>query len=45
MWCAGHLGLVDDDVVEVSNLQRQVMHSEDDEGTKKVDSARKSIEK
>ena len=41
---AGHLGLVDDDVVEVSNLQRQVVHSELDEGRCKVDSAKMSIQ-
>ncbi len=36
----GHLGLVDFDVVEFSNLQRQVLHSTADVGRKKLDSAR-----
>ncbi|SFR35936.1 SAMP-activating enzyme E1 [Halogeometricum limi] len=35
----GHLGIVDDDVVERSNLQRQVVHGDDDVGTPKVESA------
>lgn len=35
----GTLGIVDDDVVERSNLQRQVIHGDDDIGRKKVDSA------
>ncbi len=35
----GNLGIVDDDVVERSNLQRQVIHGDDDIGRKKVDSA------
>ena len=40
----GTLGIVDFDVVEASNLQRQVIHSTDRLGVKKVDSARQSIE-
>jgi len=36
----GHLGLVDFDVVDVSNLQRQVLHSTPDVGRKKLASAR-----
>jgi molybdopterin/thiamine biosynthesis adenylyltransferase/rhodanese-related sulfurtransferase len=40
----GTLGIVDFDVVEASNLQRQVLHSTDRLGTKKVDSARLTIE-
>ena len=40
----GTLGIVDFDVVEASNLQRQVIHSTDRLGVKKVDSARHSIE-
>jgi adenylyltransferase/sulfurtransferase len=35
----GTLGLVDDDVVERSNLQRQVVHGDDDVGRPKVESA------
>jgi adenylyltransferase/sulfurtransferase len=40
----GHLGIADDDVVELSNLQRQVIHGNDDVGRPKVDSAREFIE-
>jgi molybdopterin/thiamine biosynthesis adenylyltransferase/rhodanese-related sulfurtransferase len=40
----GTLGIVDFDVVEASNLQRQVIHSTERVGEKKVDSARRSIE-
>ena len=36
----GTIGVVDDDVVERSNLQRQVIHGDDDVGRPKVDSAR-----
>jgi molybdopterin/thiamine biosynthesis adenylyltransferase/rhodanese-related sulfurtransferase len=39
----GKLGLVDDDVVDVSNLQRQVIHTTEGVGTPKVDSAEKAI--
>lgn len=39
----GILGIVDDDDVELSNLQRQVIHGADDVGRAKVDSARDSI--
>ena len=39
----GTLGIVDDDVVDVSNLQRQVIHSMDTVGLPKVDSAEKAI--
>jgi len=35
----GTLGIADDDVVERSNLQRQVIHGTDDVGRRKVDSA------
>ncbi len=35
----GELVIVDDDVVERSNLQRQVIHGDDDVGRPKVDSA------
>ncbi len=39
----GTLGLVDDDVVDLSNLQRQVAHSNDRIGMPKVDSAEIAI--
>jgi molybdopterin/thiamine biosynthesis adenylyltransferase/rhodanese-related sulfurtransferase len=39
----GTLGLVDDDVVDVSNLQRQVIHSTETVGQPKVDSAERAI--
>ena len=39
----GTLGLVDDDVVDLSNLQRQVIHTTDGIGTPKVDSAERAI--
>src|SRR5512139_4225753 len=35
----GRLGVVDDDVVSLSNLQRQVIHATPDIGRRKVDSA------
>ncbi|WP_252700964.1 SAMP-activating enzyme E1 [Natronosalvus vescus] len=35
----GRLGIVDDDVVDRSNLQRQIIHADDDVGRRKVDSA------
>ncbi len=40
---AGTLGIVDDDVVDVSNLQRQVLHGTDRLGTPKVESARETL--
>lgn len=39
----GHLGIVDSDVVDLSNLQRQVIHSVDSIGRPKVDSARETL--
>jgi molybdopterin/thiamine biosynthesis adenylyltransferase/rhodanese-related sulfurtransferase len=39
----GKLGIVDDDVVDVSNLQRQVIHTTEGVGTPKVDSAERAI--
>ena len=39
----GHIGLVDFDVVDVTNLQRQVLHGTSDVGTSKLVSARKRI--
>src|SRR6267142_3431884 len=35
----GMLGAVDDDIVSLSNLQRQIIHSTPDVGRRKVDSA------
>lgn len=40
----GTLGLIDFDVVDASNLQRQVIHATDRVGMPKVDSARRTIE-
>lgn len=40
----GHLVLVDDDVVELSNLQRQIIHSTNDIGLSKVESAKQTIQ-
>ncbi len=39
----GTLGIVDDDVVDLSNLQRQVIHTQDRVGEPKVDSAEATI--
>ena len=39
----GTIGIVDDDVVDVSNLQRQVIHTTDRVGMPKVDSAQETI--
>ena len=39
----GHIGLVDFDVVDVTNLQRQILHGTSDVGTPKITSARKRI--
>jgi molybdopterin/thiamine biosynthesis adenylyltransferase/rhodanese-related sulfurtransferase len=39
----GTLGIVDDDEVDLSNLQRQVIHSSDRIGVPKVDSAEQTI--
>ena len=39
----GTIGIVDFDVVELSNLQRQILHHSDDVGRPKVVSARESI--
>ena len=40
----GTMGIIDDDVVEESNLQRQVIHTTDRVGMAKTESARKQIE-
>jgi molybdopterin/thiamine biosynthesis adenylyltransferase/rhodanese-related sulfurtransferase len=39
----GTIGIVDDDVVDLSNLQRQVVHTTDRIGVPKVDSAEETI--
>ncbi len=39
----GKLTLIDDDIVELSNLQRQVLHHDSDIGRKKVESAAESL--
>src|SRR5215208_6225583 len=39
----GTLGIVDNDEVDLSNLQRQIIHTQDRVGTSKVDSAEQSI--
>lgn len=40
----GTLGIVDNDAVDASNLQRQVLHGTDRVGVSKVESARKTLE-
>ena len=39
----GTIGLVDDDVVDESNLQRQILHTTDRVGVKKIESAKRSL--
>jgi len=39
----GTIGIIDDDVVELSNLQRQIMHSSQDLNKKKISSAYEKI--
>ena len=40
----GTIGVIDDDVVDASNLQRQVLHRTHDIGSPKVESARRTME-
>jgi len=40
----GHIGIIDADIVDESNLQRQIVHSLNTLGTPKVDSAKRTIE-
>jgi adenylyltransferase/sulfurtransferase len=40
----GTLGIVDFDVVDYTNLQRQILHTTDDVGRKKLDSAAEKLE-
>src|SRR6187401_3420751 len=39
----GTLGVIDDDVVSLSNLQRQVIHATPDVGGSKIDSAARTV--
>jgi len=39
----GTIGMVDADIVDFTNLQRQIMHSTDDVGKPKIESAKKRI--
>ena len=39
----GTLGIIDDDLVDLSNLQRQILHGEADVGKAKADSASKTL--
>lgn len=41
----GTIGLIDPDVVELSNLQRQILHATPDIGRPKVDSAREKLQR
>lgn len=40
----GKIGIIDSDVVDRSNLQRQILHTDDRVGVAKVDSARQTLE-
>jgi molybdopterin/thiamine biosynthesis adenylyltransferase/rhodanese-related sulfurtransferase len=40
----GTLGIIDNDVVDISNLQRQILHANDRVGIPKVESAKKTLE-
>jgi len=40
----GRLGIIDDDVVDESNLQRQILHTTDRVGMPKTESARKTLQ-
>ena len=39
----GTIGIIDMDVVDASNLQRQILHNTDRIGERKVDSAKKTL--
>src|SRR5574344_1734888 len=41
----GKIGLVDNDVVSISNLQRQVLYREDELGLSKVEQAKETLER
>jgi molybdopterin/thiamine biosynthesis adenylyltransferase/rhodanese-related sulfurtransferase len=40
----GTIGIIDNDVVDISNLQRQILHANDRIGMPKVESAKKTLE-
>jgi molybdopterin/thiamine biosynthesis adenylyltransferase/rhodanese-related sulfurtransferase len=40
----GTLGIIDNDVVDISNLQRQILHANDRVGKPKVESAKQTLE-
>jgi molybdopterin/thiamine biosynthesis adenylyltransferase len=40
----GHITLIDDDIVELTNLQRQIMHAEDSVGKSKVASGKQFLQ-
>ena len=40
----GTIGIIDNDVVDISNLQRQILHANDRVGKPKVDSAKQTLE-
>ena len=40
----GTMGIIDDDVVDLSNLQRQILHTQDRIGQPKTDSAKQTIQ-
>jgi len=39
----GTIGIIDDDKVDLTNLQRQIIHSTNDVGTEKIESAQAAI--
>ena len=41
----GTLGIVDMDIVDESNIQRQILHGSEDVGKKKIESAKETIKK
>ncbi|KXN84563.1 Adenylyltransferase and sulfurtransferase MOCS3 [Leucoagaricus sp. SymC.cos] len=41
----GNIGIIDDDVVELSNLQRQILHAESSVGIHKAESAADSVKR
>jgi adenylyltransferase and sulfurtransferase len=41
----GRIGIIDHDSVEISNLQRQILHSEQTIGMHKTESAAKAIQR